>query len=150
MLTRTLGAPAAVLTVLVAASPVHAATRTTEVLQQFVVSGKGADPEALARAGYDMREAEHGRKDGYLIIATPSQAAKLVGKDVSVRPLAGTQTNREVKPPNPLDDPTHGYDVFRPWNLTPAPCPTTCSTRCCRCASGTCSRRGDPQPCGRR
>ncbi len=25
-------------------------------------------------------------------------------------------------------NPTHGYDVFRPWSLQPAPCPGTCST----------------------
>ena len=25
--------------------------------------------------------------------------------------------------PDPLTDPTHGYDVFRPWSLKPAPCP---------------------------
>jgi len=98
------------------------------VLQQFVVSGKGVDPEALARAGYDMGEAQHARQDGYLIIATPSQAAQLASKDVSVRPLAGSQTNQKVAPPNPLQDPAHGFDVFRPWNLNPAPCPTTCST----------------------
>ena len=66
----------AVLGALVAAAPAQAAPKT-EVLQQFVVSGKGADPEALARAGYDMREAHHAHKEGYLIIATPSQAAKL-------------------------------------------------------------------------
>jgi hypothetical protein len=109
------------------ASPAQAAPKT-EVLQQFVVSGKGADPEALARAGYDMREAHHASREGYLIVATPSQAAKLEAKDVSVRPLAGTQTNAKVAPPNPLQDPTHGFDVFRPWNLNPAPCPSTCST----------------------
>ena len=28
-------------------------------------------------------------------------------------------------PPSPLTDPTHGYDVFRPWSLKPAPCPDT-------------------------
>jgi hypothetical protein len=113
---------------LVAASPAHAATTTTEVLQQYVVTGKGADPEALARAGYDMREAHNPRQEGYLIVATPSQAAKLESKDVSVQPLAGKQTTAKVPAPNPLQNPTHGYDVFRPWNLTPAPCPTTCST----------------------
>ena len=109
------------------AAPAQAATKTTEVLQQYVVSGKGADPEALARAGYDMREA-HGKQAGYLIIATPSQAAKLMSKDVSVTPLAGKETTAKVKPPNPLQDPTHGFNVFRPWNLNPAPCPGTCST----------------------
>ena len=101
---------------------------TTEVLQQFVVSGDGVDAEALARAGYDISEAHEAGLSGYLIIATPSQAARLRADDVSVRPLAGKQTNAKVAPPNPLQNPTHGYDVFRPWNLNPAPCPTTCST----------------------
>ena len=75
-----------------------------------------------------MREAHSAKQAGYLIVATPSQAAKLESKDVSVRPLAGKQTNAKVAPPNPLQNPTHGYDVFRPWNLNPAPCPTACST----------------------
>jgi hypothetical protein len=118
----------ALLVAVVAASPAQAAPKTIEVLQQYVVSGTGADPEALARAGYDMREAQHGKQAGYLIVATPSQAAKLQSKDVSVRPLAGKVATANVKPPNPLQDPTHGYDVFRPWDLNPAPCPTTCST----------------------
>ena len=116
------------LVTLVSTSPAQAASKSTEVLQQFVVTGKGADPEALARAGYDMREAHHAKQGGYLIVATPSQAAKLEAKDVSVRPLAAKQTNAKVTPPNPLQDPTHGFDVFRPWNLNPAPCPTVCST----------------------
>ena len=30
--------------------------------------------------------------------------------------------------PNPLTNPTHGYNVFRPWSLKPAPCPQTCAT----------------------
>ena len=30
--------------------------------------------------------------------------------------------------PDPLTPPTHGYNVFRPWSLTPAPCPQTCAT----------------------
>jgi hypothetical protein len=118
----------AALAALAVAAPAQAAPKATEVLQQFVVSGKGVDPEALARAGYDMREAHNAKKDGYLIVATPSRAAKLVAKGVSVRPLAGEQTTRKVAPPNPLQDPTRGYDVFRPWNLQPAPCPTECST----------------------
>lgn len=118
------------MTVLVAlvAAPAPAAAKTTEVLQQYVVSGKGADPEALARAGYDMREAHNAKQAGYLIVATPSQAAKLESKDVSVQPLAGRQATAKVPAPDPLQDPTHGYNVFRPWNLDPAPCPQTCST----------------------
>ncbi|CAA9516552.1 MAG: putative zinc-binding carboxypeptidase [uncultured Solirubrobacteraceae bacterium] len=128
MRSATLGVAVAVLAALVASSPAPAAAKTTEVLQQFVVSGKGADPEALARAGYDMREAHREKGDGYLIVATPSQAAKLEGKDVSVQPLAAKQADAKVTAPNPLQDPTHGYDVFRPWNLNPAPCPTVCST----------------------
>ena len=37
-----------------------------------------------------------------------------------------------ARPPSwradPLTPPTHGYNVFRPWSLTPAPCPQTCAT----------------------
>jgi hypothetical protein len=128
MRSRTLGAALTALVVFVVAAPAQAAPKTTEVLQQYVVSGTGADPEALARAGYDMSESQNGKQDGYLIIATPSEAAKLKAKDVSVKPLAGKASTAKVKPPNPLQDPTHGYNVFRPWNLTPAPCPQTCTT----------------------
>ena len=129
MRTRSLCAVAVALScVLVAASAAQTPPKSTEVLQQFLVSGSGADPEALTRAGYDLGEAHHASREGYLIVATPSQAARLEAKNVSVRPLAGTQTNQKVSPPNPLQDPDHGFDVFRPWNLTPAPCPTVCST----------------------
>ena len=44
MRSRTLGVAVAALVSFVAASPAHAAPKT-EVLQQYVVSGKGADPE---------------------------------------------------------------------------------------------------------
>ena len=126
MRSRTLGVAVAALVSFVAASPAPAATKTTEVLQQFVVSGKGAEPKpSPARVTTCARRRRQAAR--HLIVATPSQAAKLLSKDVTVRPLAGKQTNAKVAPPNPLQDPD-GYDVFRPWNLTPAPCPTACST----------------------
>jgi hypothetical protein len=102
-------------------------SRTFEPLNQYVVTGK-VNPEDLARKGFDMTEAQVKGKAGFAIVATPSQAADLAGKDVTVRPLGGEARTASVVPPNPLTDPTHGYDVFRPWSLKPAPCPTTCAT----------------------
>jgi hypothetical protein len=111
-----------------AATPASAAgTKLTEPLNQYVVSGK-VNPEDLARKGFDLTEAQVKGKPGFAIVATPSQAAELAGKDVTVRPLARDATTAKVAAPSPLTDPTHGYDVFRPWSLKPAPCPTTCAT----------------------
>src|SRR3954454_14744431 len=104
-----------------------AGTKLTEPLNQYVVSGK-VNPEDLARRGFDLTEAQVKGKPGFAIVATPSQAADLAGKDVTVRPLARDATTAKVAAPSPLTDPTHGYDVFRRWTLKPAPCPTTCTT----------------------
>jgi hypothetical protein len=113
---------------MVAATPAAAAgTKLTEPLNQYVVSGK-VDPEDLARKGFDLTEAQVKGKPGFAIVATPSQAADLAGKDVTVRPLGREAATAKVAAPSPLTDPTHGYDVFRPWSLKPAPCPTTCAT----------------------
>ncbi len=50
---------------------------TVEPLNQYEVSGK-VDTDALARAGFDMREAGvTGKKGKFFIVATPSQAAEL-------------------------------------------------------------------------
>jgi hypothetical protein len=111
-----------------AATPAAAAgTKLTEPLNQYVVSGK-VNPEDLARKGFDLTEAQVKGKPGFAIVATPSQAADLAGKDVTVSPLGREATTAKVAAPSPLTDPTHGYDVFRPWSLKPAPCPTTCAT----------------------
>jgi hypothetical protein len=111
-----------------AATPAAAAgTKFIEPLNQYVVSGK-VNPEDLARKGFDLTEAQVKGKPGFAIVATPSQAADLAGKDVTVRPLAREASTARVAAPSPLTDPTHGYDVFRPWSLKPAPCPTTCAT----------------------
>ena len=111
-----------------AATPAAAAgTKLIEPLNQYVVSGK-VNPEDLARKGFDLTEAQVKGKPGFAIVATPSQAADLAGKDVTVRPLAREASTAKVAAPSPLTDPTHGYDVFRPWSLKPAPCPTTCAT----------------------
>jgi Zinc carboxypeptidase/Immune inhibitor A peptidase M6 len=113
---------------LAVAVPASAAGRKTiEPLNQYVVSGK-VNPEDLARKGFDLTEAQVKGKPGFAIVATPSQAADLAGKDVTVRPLGRGARTAAVAAPSPLTDPTHGYDVFRPWSLKPAPCPTTCAT----------------------
>lgn len=117
------------LTVLVAASPASAQrAKRLEPLNQYVVSGK-VDTDELARAGYDLEEASvTGKKGQFYIVATPTQADALAQKGVTVRALGGRERTASVAPPSPLQDPTHGYDVFRPWSLKPAPCPTTCAT----------------------
>ena len=91
--------------------------------------------DELARAGFDLQEASvTGRKGRFYIVATPSKAAAIARKGATVRPLRGGKRARArartaaVTTAAPLPAPTHGYDVFRPWSLKPAPCPTTCAT----------------------
>jgi hypothetical protein len=101
--------------------------RTEEPLNQYVVSGK-IDPDALARAGFDMKEASvTGQKGKFFIVARPSQVEQLVKQGATVTAPFGLAKTMAA-PPSPLANPTHGYNVFRPWSLKPAPCPQTCST----------------------
>ncbi len=101
--------------------------RTEEPLNQYVISGK-IDPDALARAGFDMREASvTGQKGKFFIVARPSQVEQLVKTGATVTAPFGLAKTMAA-PPSPLTNPTHGYNVFRPWSLKPAPCPQTCST----------------------
>jgi hypothetical protein len=122
---RGLLAGIAALTVLGVGSA-HAADRTVEPLNQYAVSGR-VTTDQLARAGYDLNEVKAIGKSGKLgIVATPAQAQSLRDKGATVEPLS--EARKMVAPPSPLTDPTHGYDVFRPWSLKPAPCPNRCTT----------------------
>lgn len=122
---RGLLAGVAALTVL-ATSSAHAADRTVEPLNQYAVSGR-VTTDQLARAGYDLNEVKAIGKTGKLgIVATPEQAQSLRDKGATVEPLA--EARKMLAPASPLTNPTHGYDVFRPWSLKPAPCPTRCTT----------------------
>jgi Zinc carboxypeptidase len=116
------------LTTLVAASPASAqGTKKLEPLNQYVVSGK-IDPEDLARAGQDLTEGGvKSHKGAWVITATAKEADSLEAKGATVRPLSGRERRAAVAAPSPLTDPTHGYNVFRPWSLKPAPCPQTCA-----------------------
>ncbi len=105
-----------------------AAGEPAEPLNQYVVSGK-ISGDTLARQGYDLSEAVlPGNKKGFSIVATPAQAQSLRDKGATVIAPFGTARALRAAPSSPLQQPTHGYDVFRPWSLKPAPCPTTCST----------------------
>ena len=65
---------------------------------------------------------------GQGIVATPKQAAELRAKGFTVTAPYGEAKAAKAAPPDPFaTNPTHGYDVFRPWHLQPAPCPGTCS-----------------------
>jgi Zinc carboxypeptidase len=108
--------------------------RVVQPLRQYVVSGK-VNTDELARAGFDLQEASvTGRKGRFYIVATPSKAAAIARKGATVRPLRGGKRagararTAAVTTAAPLPPLTHGYDVFRPWSLKPAPCPTTCAT----------------------
>ena len=91
---------------------------------EYVLTGK-VDTDALARAGFDLNESR--RADGsFRIIATQAQAQGLKDKGATVRQL--TFDRHAESTPTALPNPTKGYDVFRPWSLKPAPCPTRCST----------------------
>ena len=102
-------------------------SKQQEPLNQYLVSGKISGDD-LARRGYDMHEAVvPGTHGAFSIVATPKQAAELRDKGATVRAPYGLARS-VAAPSSPLTDPTHGYDVFRPWSLKPAPCPTTCAT----------------------
>src|SRR4051794_20898582 len=99
------------------AGTAHAGSRTVEPLNQYAISGK-IDTDQLARQGYDLNEVkEIGRSGKLVIVATPTQARSLHDKGVTVEPLSLART--QAAPSSPLTDPTHGYDVFRPWSLKP-------------------------------
>ncbi|HWH96163.1 MAG TPA: M14 family zinc carboxypeptidase, partial [Baekduia sp.] len=104
-----------------------AADETVQPLNQYAVSGK-VTTDQLARAGFDLNEVHtrSSKRGKLVIVATPQQAESLRGKGVTVQAL--TDARAMAAPPSPLTNPTHGYDVFRPWSLTPAACPGTCST----------------------
>src|SRR5689334_2616912 len=105
------------------AAPAAAAPKKLEPLNQYVV--KGGDTGLLAKLGYDLSEG--GGKSGQKIVATPSQAQELRAKGFNVTAPYGEAKGASAAPPDPFaTQPTHGYDVFRPWHLTPAPCPGTC------------------------
>jgi hypothetical protein len=100
--------------------------RSVEPLNQYSISGK-IDREQLARDGYDLNEgAPTGKRGKRVIVATPSQARELRDKGVTVEALSDARAM--AAPPSPLTNPTHGYDVFRPWSLKPAACPNRCTT----------------------
>jgi hypothetical protein len=60
-----------------------------------------------------------GSKGKFMIVARPSQAAQLAKDGATVTAPFGV-ARALAAPPSPL---THGYNVYRPWSLTPAPCP---------------------------
>ncbi len=116
----------AAFTLLAVGTAQAAGDRTVEPLNQYAVSGR-VTTDQLARAGYDLNEVKAIGKTGKLgIVATPAQAQALRDKGATVEALTHARTM--TTPSEPLTDPVHGYDVFRPWSLKPAPCPDTCAT----------------------
>src|SRR6478609_2105198 len=109
------------------AAPVRAADKV-EPLNQYIVKGTDAELKELGALGYDVTEgADAPGRTG--IVATPSQADALEAKGFDVAAL-GKENTTSAAPAAagvPLADPTWGYDVYRPWNLKPAPCQTVCS-----------------------
>jgi hypothetical protein len=116
-------APAALLVTCALVTPAHAAQRKIEPLNQYVV--RGGDQSKLAAMGFDLTEG--GGANGHVIVATPKDAAALRAKGYAVTAPYGEAKTAQAAPPNPFSDPAHGYDVYRPWHLKPAPCPGTCS-----------------------
>src|SRR4051794_30610698 len=123
----TLGAMVGALASLALVAPTQAADRV-EPLNQYIVKGTEAQLDSLGALGYDVQEgADAPGRTG--IVATPAQADALEAKgfDISSLGKENTATAPAAAAGIPLNDPTWGYDVFRPWNLKPAPCPTVCS-----------------------
>src|SRR4051794_19843017 len=122
-----LGAMVGALASLALVAPTQAADRV-EPLNQYIVKGTEAQLDSLGALGYDVQEgADAPGRTG--IVATPAQADALEAKgfDISSLGKENTATAPAAAAGIPLNDPTWGYDVFRPWNLKPAPCPTVCS-----------------------
>jgi hypothetical protein len=110
--------------------PAGAFAARPQPLNQYLVSH--IKPKLLQRAGYDMSEAVTPTAKGkFAIVATPSQAAALRAKGATVTaPFGLTRTRPKARRAraSAAANPTHGYNVFRPWSLDPAPCPGTCAT----------------------
>src|SRR3954453_453890 len=118
------GAASAALVVACAfATPAHAAPKKLEPLNQYVV--RGGDTSKLGELGYDLSEG--GSAKGATIVGTPGDAHAPRAKGYKARALGKESKAAVAAPPDPFTDPTHGYNVFRPWHLKPAPCPGTCS-----------------------
>src|SRR5690349_18054316 len=100
-------AAAALLFTATLAGPAAGATRKLEPLNQYTVSGASA--EQLAQLGYDATEGAG------TVVATPSQADALRAKGFKLKSLGKEATALQAAPPDPFADPTHGYNVFRPW-----------------------------------
>jgi hypothetical protein len=115
---------------LAVASSADAGTVRTQPLNQYLVSH--IKPKLLAAQGYDMQEAVTPLAKGrFAIVATPTQIAALRSKGAHVTaPFGVTRTRSKSRRARAasLANPAHGYDVFRPWSLDPAPCPGTCAT----------------------
>jgi Zinc carboxypeptidase/Immune inhibitor A-like, MAM domain len=120
-----LGAAAAAL-VLSCAPTAGAAEKKLQPLNQYTVTG--GDREKLAAQGFDLTEGRSGEGGGQGIVATPEQAESLRAQGFTVKAPYGEMT-KSFAPPNPF--PTtklgYGWDVYRPWRLTPGDCPNTCS-----------------------
>ena len=106
------------------------AARADEPLNQYIVHGSQAQLDELAARGYDVAEGATAAGQAG-IVATPSDTGDLRADGLTVTPLGAeaTGTTKAKSLAIALSDPTWGYDVFRPWNLKPAPCQTTCSGR---------------------
>ena len=115
---------------LAVAGPASAKTpKRVEPLNQYVVSGK-VDTDALARAGFDLREAAvTGKKGKFFIVATPSQARGAGARRArpSRRRSAPRKSFARRRPPRWRSRRT-ATTSSAPWSLKPAPCPQTCST----------------------
>src|SRR4051794_13018852 len=144
-----LGAMVGALVSLALAQPGAAAERS-EPLNQYIVKGTDAELKQLQAQGYDVTEgADAPGRTG--IVATPSQADALEAKGFDVSVLGKEDTQSVAAAAVTLSDPTWGYEVFRPWDLKPAPCQTTCSGAVDANAHPASIKRGvDPRPAATR
>ena len=100
--------------------PAHAADRTVEPLNQYAVSGK-LTTDQLARAGLRPERGRLGKRQ-----ADDRRHARAGRRRCATRARRSRRSPRReamAAPSTPLTQPTHGYDVFRPWSLTPARVP---------------------------
>src|SRR3954463_11281327 len=100
------------------AAPAHAAGTKVQPLNQYVVTG--GDRSKLAAEGFDVVEGRSAKGGEQGIVATAEQADSLRAQGFTVTAPYG-EVKRAFAPPNPfpatkLD---YGYDVYRPWRVTP-------------------------------
>ena len=101
------------------------AKKKLEPLNQYVVTG--GDLQVLGkRATTSPKAGAQQARPRHRGHTQPSGGS--AQKGFTVTAPYGEEKAAKAAPPDPFaTNPTHGFNVYRPWRLQPAPCPGTCS-----------------------